>query len=104
MLFELVEAGAPHLAIGLEPLVELDERFRAQAVQTALAVWADGDQPGLAQDAQVLRYRRLAELKPFDERMHWLLAATKGVEDLPPAWLGEHFDGCAGRHLLSMLL
>ena len=61
VLFELVEAVPPHLAVGLEPAVKLDERFGSDAVETKLAVRADRDQPCLPQDPQVLRDGRLAD-------------------------------------------
>src|SRR5436190_14085030 len=46
---EAVEAGAPHLPVGLEPRVELDQWFGPQAVEPTLSVHADLDEAGLAQ-------------------------------------------------------
>jgi hypothetical protein len=48
MAFELVEAGAPHLAIGLEPVVELHQRFDPEVVQPSLTLRTDGYQPGVS--------------------------------------------------------
>jgi hypothetical protein len=48
--FEFVEALAPHLAIGLKPGVEFDERFRTKAVETTLAVRANVHESRVAQN------------------------------------------------------
>jgi hypothetical protein len=48
VVFEFVEAGVPHLAIWLEPLVELDEGLGAQPVEAALTIRADLDETCVA--------------------------------------------------------
>jgi hypothetical protein len=61
MVLEFVEAVAPHpAAIGLEPLVELDEWLSTDAVEASLAIRSYADQTCVAKDAQVLRNGRLA--------------------------------------------
>lgn len=98
MVFELVEAGAPHLAIRFEPLVELFERFGAKPVQAALAVRADSNQSCVAQHSEMLRHRGLADREAIHERLHRLLTGTKDIEKLAPARLCEHLDRCACSH------
>jgi hypothetical protein len=38
MDFQLVQTGTPQLSVRLEPLVELDEGLRPNAIKTTLAV------------------------------------------------------------------
>jgi hypothetical protein len=92
VVLELVEALSPHLAVGLEPPVELDQRLNPDAVQTALAVGADIDEPGVAKHAKMLRYRRLAHRQPLDQCADRALAAAQLIQDLSPAWLGDDLN------------
>lgn len=98
MAFELVDAGAPELAVRLQPIVELDERLGAQAIEPSLAVGAHGDEPGVAEDAQVLRHRRLAQRQSIDEDVHRLLSLAQRIEDAAAAGFSEYFDGRSGGH------
>ena len=103
MTFEPVQAGAPHFPVGLKPLVELDQRFKAKAVEALLAVGADGNQTGIAQHAKLLRNRRLCHGEPSDQGVHGLLSVEQLVEDLPAAPLRDDFEGFSGDHSSSML-
>ena len=87
--FELVEAVSPHLPIRLEPAVELDQRLKPDAVQTALAIGANMDEPGVAKHAEVLRHGRLTNGQPLDQCTNRALSAAQLIEDLSPAGLGD---------------
>lgn len=102
MFFQTVEAGPPHPAVRLQPLVELDEWFGAKAVETPLAVRANGYKPRLTQNAQMLRHRRLAQGEPLDERLNRMLALTQFIEYLPPVWLRDDLERRGGWHRYSM--
>jgi len=102
MTFEPVQAGAPHFPVRLKPLVELDQRFKAKAVEALLAVGADGNQTGIAQHAKLLRNRRLCHGEPSDQGVHGLLSVEQLVEDLPAAPLRDDFEGFPGDHPSSM--
>jgi hypothetical protein len=94
MCFESVEAVAPHRAVGLEPCVQLGQRFQPDPVEPALPVGAHVDEAGVAQDAQVLRDERLAAAELIDEVADGPLALPKQVEDPPTVRLRENFDRC----------
>ena len=102
MTFEPVQAGAPHFPVRLKPLVELDQRFKAKAVEAPLADRTDRNQPGIAQHSKLLRDRRLRHGEPFDEGVHGLLSVEQLVEDLPAAPLRDDFEGFPGDHPSSM--
>jgi hypothetical protein len=89
---QLVEAVAPHLAVGLEPLVELDEGLCPEAVHPALAVRPGDDEPRVAEHTEVLGHSGLAQGKPLDQDVHGLLTTPERIEDQAPARLGEHLD------------
>jgi hypothetical protein len=72
--FEGVEPLAPEPPVGLQPLVELVQRLRAQGVQASLAIDPGPDEPGLPQHPKVLRDARLAEAEPEHELVHRPLA------------------------------
>jgi hypothetical protein len=50
VVFESVKARAPEAAVAGEPVVELGERFGANAVQPTLGIVTHLDQPGIPQD------------------------------------------------------
>jgi hypothetical protein len=98
---ELVEADPPHLAVGLEPRIQLEQGLRSQPVQPALAIRSYVDQAGLAKHPQVLRDGRLAGTEHVDQRPDGLLALPEDVEDLAAVRLGENLED--GGHPGSML-
>ena len=98
MSFELVEADAPQHAIGLEPFVELHQRFGTYPIHATPAVGAHLDQPGLAQHPKMLRHRGLAEGETLHQRVHRPHTVAQQIQDLPARRFGEHFDRCAGGH------
>jgi hypothetical protein len=86
---ETVEAAVPELSVGLEPGVELDERLGSEPVQPALPVHPDGHQPGLAEDAQVLRHEGLADAEREDQLADGRLAPPERVQEVAPTRFGE---------------
>jgi hypothetical protein len=91
--FEGVEALAPELPVGLQPLLELVQGLRAQGVQAPLAIDPGPDEPGLPQHPKMLRDARLAEAEPEHELVHRPLALPQEVEDVPAMRLGDHLEG-----------
>jgi hypothetical protein len=73
--FEVVEPFGPHRSIGLEPCVDLFERFGADAIQAALRVGPHLDEAGLAEYSKMLGHRGLAEGELVDEVAHWTLVS-----------------------------
>jgi hypothetical protein len=88
VIFEAIQVSRPELAVGGEPLVELGERLRSDAVQAALRIRAGRDEPGVLEDAEVLRHRWLAQTQLLDELPDGPLAVAEQVEDRQPARLG----------------
>ncbi len=98
MVLEFVEAVPPHLAVRLEPSVELDQRLHPDPVETALALRSDGDQAGVAKHPEMLRYRRLADRQALDQSANGPLPGPQLVEDQSPAGLGNDLDGRLSGH------
>jgi hypothetical protein len=96
MVLELVEAALPHLAVRLEPLVELLERIGAQPVQAPLTIRTDRHETRVPEHAEVLGHRRLTEGQPVHEDVYRLLAVAERVEEPASTRLGEDLDGGAG--------
>jgi acyl-CoA thioesterase FadM len=46
----------------------------------------------------------LADREQLDQGVHWLLAVSQRIEYLAPARLGEHLNGGASWHPVSMPL
>jgi hypothetical protein len=88
MVFEAVQVRGPELAVGGKPLVELGEWLRSDPVQAALRIRSGLDEPGVLEDAEVFRHRRLAEAQLLDELPDGPFAVTEEVEDRQPARLG----------------
>src|SRR5579871_4298985 len=83
-LFELVEAVAPELAVRLQPVVELDQRLGAYAIEPPLAIGSHRHQARLTQHPQLLGDRRLAHAEALDEGVDGLLAPAQLLEDAAP--------------------
>src|SRR3954447_11887491 len=99
---EVVEARLPHPAVRRQPVVDLRQRLDPQAVPAARPVHPDGDQPRVAQDAQVLRRERLGQAERVGEVAHEAFTTTQLVEQRPPDRLRQHLE--RGSHPCSMPL
>jgi len=88
VVFEAIQVSRPEVAVQGEPLVELGERLRSDAVQAALRIRAGLNEPGVLEYAEVLRHRWLAEAELLDEVSDGPLAVAEEVEDRQPARLG----------------
>lgn len=82
----------PELAIGGQPVVELRERRRSDAVQAALRIRACLHEPRILEDAKVLRDRRLTEAEVVDEFADGPLAVAEQIEDREPPRLGQNLE------------
>ena len=80
------------------PVLRL-QRLRPQRIEPAAPLCSGGDEPGIAQDAEVLRDARLAQPELIDELAHRLLAVAQEVEDRPAVGLGQRR---VGRHALHI--
>jgi hypothetical protein len=89
VIFESVEVSRPQLAVGGEPLVELSEWLRPDAVQAALRIGARLDEPRLLEDAEMLRDGGLAEADAVDELADGPFTVAEQIEDLKPARLSQ---------------
>src|SRR5919197_1538082 len=102
MALEAIEGLAPEGAIRGQPVVNLAQRLRPQAVDTALRIDAHLDQARISQHAEVLGDRWLAQGQPVDELADGPLAWAQEVEDSAPVSLGEHLE--RGRHTAEYAL
>lgn len=96
MAFERVEAAAPEPAVGREPPINLRQRLGPHPVPAPLALGAHAHKTGVAQDAQMLRHPRLADLEPVDELPNGSFTVTEEIENAPALRLGEDVEGRAG--------
>jgi hypothetical protein len=87
VVFEAIEVRGPEFAVGGQPVVELGERLRPNAVQAALRIRPGLDQPRFLEDAEVLGHGRLAEADAADEVAHGSLAVAEQIQDLKPPGL-----------------
>src|SRR3989442_15956902 len=81
---ELLESLLPRAAVRRQPVVELLERLRAQAVDPLLRHGTDLDEPGFAQDAKVLGDLRLPQPEPVSDLPHRARLAAGALRGLAP--------------------
>ena len=98
---EVVEAAGPQQAVGLEPVVELDEGGGPQAVEPAVGIGAYVHEAGLPQHLQLLGDGGLGQPDGVDDRTGRLLAVAQEVEDRPPPRLGQCREYRHNRILLA---
>ena len=92
MLFEQVETRCPELPVGRQPRVEVLKRRRPQPIDAPLRVRADFDEPRVAEDAQVLGDRRLADGQVVDKLANRQIRASEQIQNAAPVGLGEDFE------------
>jgi hypothetical protein len=81
MVFESIEMCRPEFPVALEPLIELDQRFGPDAIEPTLRVDPRFDNSRFLQHPKVLRHRRLAQLKAFDQLSDGPLPIPQQIED-----------------------
>ena len=89
---EVVKTARPHTAIGREPLVDLSQSLRADAVHPALPIGSDVHETRVPQDRQVLRHCGLRDPERPDQIPHWPLSVAQEVEDAAPVELREDVE------------
>jgi hypothetical protein len=94
VVFEAIEVGRPELAVRREPVVELRERFRPDAIQAALCVRAHLDEARLLEHSKMLGDGRLADPEAVDELADRPFAAAEQIEDRQTARLGQDLECC----------
>ena len=92
MSFECVETAGPQAPVGLEPRGDLRQRLRSDCIYPALGVRPRVHEARIAQDAQMFRHARLADLDAVDDLADRPLALAQEVEDLPPAWFRQYLE------------
>jgi hypothetical protein len=93
VIFQSVEVRLPELAVSREPVIELDQRLRADAVKASLGVLSDLYDASLLEGPKVLRNGRLAETEVPDEVPHRSLSLPQEVEDGLPAGFSQDLKG-----------
>ena len=68
--------------------------FLVQRVESLLAFLADLDQPGLAQDGEMMRHRRLGDVQPLDDLVDREPLAAAEFHDLLACLVGKSFGEC----------
>src|SRR6476620_6345595 len=91
MLLERVELDQPELLDPLEPLVELPERIRTQAIDSlARVVLARRlDEPARTQHPEMLAHRRLARAEPVREIARAARLFAQQLDDASSRRIGE---------------
>jgi hypothetical protein len=102
VVFEAIEVRRPELAVRREPLVELCERFRPDAIQAALCIGARLDEARVLEDAEVLRHGRLAEAHALDELADGSFSVAKQIEDRDPARFSQNVQRSELAHRCSI--
>ena len=92
-LRQAVELHGPHL---LECVAEWTERLEVGAIEAALAVAADADEAGVAEDAEVLRNGAEADVDALGDVAGGELAIPDESEDFASSWFGDDLEGIDG--------
>jgi hypothetical protein len=82
---EGVESVLPESAVLSQPLVDLDERLRAECVDPALRVLADVDQPGFPQYAEMPGHARASDRESLGQLSCSHRAVAEHLQNRPPA-------------------
>jgi DNA-binding transcriptional ArsR family regulator len=92
MALQIIKVPVPRAPVGLEPLIHGTQGLRSYAVEPPLGVAAYGDEPGLAQNAQVLGDGRLTEGQLADELADRPFGAAQEIQDPPAIGLCEYLE------------
>src|SRR4051812_32887706 len=92
MAFERIHVRGPELTEWRQPGIDLLKGFRFEAIQTALGVDRGLHEAGFAQNAQVLRYRRLRHAQPTLDLAHRLFRRREEAENRAAVRLGDDFE------------
>ena len=92
MPFEGVQPTGPEPPVGLKPLIYLDERLSAQAVEALLRVMTDLNQANLTQHPKVLGDVRLTEREVFYQLPDRSLALAQQIEDTPSGGFSQDLE------------
>ncbi len=79
----------------MQPFTQLRQRLRRQTVDAPAALRLVGDQPGVAQDLEVLGDGRAAELEPVAEFPGGKWLAGENLEQLPSHRVGQRREDVA---------
>jgi hypothetical protein len=86
---KLIESLLPCAPVRFEPLVELLEGLRPEAVDALLRDRTGFDEPGLAQHAEVLRDLGLSKAEPVHDLSDRARLPPEELDDLATIGLGE---------------
>ncbi len=99
MFPEPIQRAGPVAPIWGEPVVDLAEWAEIELIEASLPVRTGDDEPGFAQDLQMLRDRRLTQARVTDQLTHRRLAIAQAAQDLPTMGLSE--DGERVEHVIT---
>jgi hypothetical protein len=98
VVFEAIEVRRPELPVGGEPVVELCERLRPDAIQAALRVRARLDEAGVLEHAQMFGHGRLADAEAVDKIADRPFAVAEEIEDRESPRLSQNLERSKLRH------
>jgi hypothetical protein len=104
VVFEAIEVRRPELAVRREPIVELCERLRPDAIQATLRICARLDEARVLEDAEMFGHARLAEAEAVDEFADWPFAVAEQIEERQPARLSENLERSKLRHQATITI
>lgn len=96
MSFEVIEAGGPGSAVGLEPVVDLPQRFGVEPVPATLRVRAHRHRADLAHHLEMLGHRGLREPEVLGEIPDEALPGQQPLGDVPPMGPLRAYGGWGG--------
>ena len=88
----------PELAVRRQPVVELCERLRPDAIQAALGLHARLDEPGVLEHTEMFGHGRLADAEAIDELTDGPFTVAEQIEDRQPARFRQNLERSERRH------
>ena len=92
------ETVPPHLAVGLQPGVQLDQPVRTHAVEASLTVGRTATSPASRSTLRCFDTAGWLIASSLDERADRLLPPAQLVKDASTAGLGDHLDRGGDAH------
>ena len=99
MIAERVEPVGPKFTIGREPVVELGQRGRIEAIEPPRTVDADGDEPRFTQRLARLAHIGLRQVEGLDQRAGRLLASAEQGENVAANGVGKCCEDFHGQYM-----
>src|SRR5687767_10255115 len=91
-MLERIKPAGPLRSIGLQPRIELHQRFHTKSIHPPLGIASDLHQSGIAQHLEVARHTGLVHADCFDQAVDRPLALADRIEYPSPRRLGNHLE------------